>query len=124
MEDKIIENPHVSTGTRSRIKKSKNLPTLVNTLENEMRVEGHHLMEKRQKTLIDGPESADSTTIIEHLRAIDDRTYKVTEHFKNGIISDNRSVFTNMTEEEVKQFESDWSALWDPKIIAEELENF
>ena len=92
-----------------------------------MRVDGYHLIERKQKTLIDGAmdtESGDSTTIIEHVRTIDDRTYKVTEHFKNGFTTGNRSVETYMTEEEVKQFESDWSSLWEPKISADFLQNF
>ena len=109
MEDKIIENDQVSRRKRSKIEESKNLPILVNTLENEMRVNGHHLIERKKKTLIDGPESGDSTTIIEIVRVIDNRTYKVTEHVKNGFMIGNESVETCMTEAEVRQFESDWS---------------
>ena len=41
----------------------------------------------------------------------------------NGFTTGNRSVETNMTEEEVKQFESDWSSLWEPKKIADDLTN-
>merc|ERR1712223_2194460 len=74
-----------------------------------MRVNGHHLIERKKKTLIDGPESGDSTTIIEIVRVIDNRTYKVTEHVKNGFMIGNESVETCMTEAEVRQFESDWS---------------
>ena len=92
-----------------------------------MRVDGYHLIERKQKTVIDGTldteSGGDSTTIIEHVRTIDDRTYKVTEHFKNDSTTGNRSVETYMTEEEVEQFESDWSSLWEPKINVDELAN-
>ena len=100
MEDKIIEHHHVS-------------------LEHEMKVNGYYLFERKQKTY----SPTIDTTIIEHVRTIDERTFKVTEHFKNGVTTDNRSVETYMTEEEVKQFESDWSSLWEPKKIADDLSN-
>ena len=87
-----------------------------------MKVDGYHLLERKQKTVQDGTNTdSGESTIIEHVRTIDDRTYKVTEHFKNG--STTRTVETYMTEEEIKQFESDWSSLWEPQINVDELAN-
>ena len=122
MEDKIIGNPHVTLEHEMRVAGN----SAVTFVLASRRVEGYQLIEKKQKTLLDGTKtkSGDSMTIIEHVRTIDDRTHKVTEHFMNGFTTGNRSVeLTNMSEEEVKQFESDWSSLWKPEIIAEELAN-
>ena len=122
MEDKIIGNPHVTLEHEMRVAGN----SAVTLFLASRRVENHNLIEKKQKTLFDGTntESGDSKTIIEHIRTIDDRTYKVTEHFMNGFTTGNKSVETDMTEEEVKQFESDWSSLWEPKNIADEFVNF
>ena len=121
--DKIIRNHHGVGTLEHEMRVAGN--SAVTLFLASRRVENHNLIEKKQKTLFDGTntESGDSKTIIEHIRTIDDRTYKVTEHFMNGFTTGNKSVETDMTEEEVKQFESDWSSLWEPKINVDELAN-
>ena len=85
----IIENHHVVT------------------MEHELRVDGHHLIEKKQKTLIDGK---DETLV--HIRSIDEKSYKVTEINNGEDEALERQVESDMTEEEVNQFEEDWRNLW------------
>ena len=124
MEDKIIGNHHGVGTLEHEMRVAGN--SAVTFVLASRRVQNHNLIETKEKTLFEGTntESGDSKTIIEHIRTIDDRTYKVTEHFMNGFTTGNRSVETDMTEEEVKQFESDWSSLWEPKNIADEFANF
>ena len=122
--DKIIRNHHGVGTLEHEMRVAGN--SAVTFVLASRRVQNHNLIETKEKTLFEGTntESGDSKTIIEHIRTIDDRTYKVTEHFMNGFANGNRSVETDMTEEEVKQFESDWSSWWEPKTIVDELANF
>ena len=85
----------------------------------EMKVNGHQLIERREETLVD------HMTIVIHSRSIDDRSYAVTK-----TLTEDKDVVkvvteTRMTQEhhaklrcflckEVKQFEEDWSNLWNP----------
>ena len=51
----------------------------VSTLVHEMKVDGYHLVERKQQTNVD-PKASDNTpkmTIIIHSRSIDDRCYDV-----------------------------------------------
>ena len=98
--DKKIENHHVVTMTH------------------ELRVDGHHLIEKKQKTLIH-TDGIDETLVLVHLRSIDDKSYKVTE--TSGVPES--QVETDMDEDEVKKFEEDWTNLWDPEITQHEIKN-
>ena len=80
----------------------------------ELWVEGHHLIEKR-KTLIDGN---DKTLLLIHIRSIDDKLYKeVTE----ADVPESQ-VESDMTKDEVKKFEEDWSNFWNPVITKNEIE--
>ena len=85
----------------------------VDTMTHELRIDGHHLIEKKQKTLthIDG---IDKTLILVHFRSIDDKSYQVTETNYCGVPES--QVETDMAEEEVKKFEEDWTNLWYPKM--------
>ena len=93
---------------------------LVKTTMEQVEVEGFHLIERKSKTLIGGTYAGPYAMIIEHVRSIDDRTYKVTENFMNGY---QRTIETNMTEDEVKQFEDIWSENWEMKINVDEIAN-
>ena len=86
----------------------------------EMKGNGYHLIERREETLVD------HMTIVIHSRSIDDRSYAVTK-----TLTEDKDVVkvvteTRMTQEhhaklrcflckEVKQFEEDWSNLWNPR---------
>ncbi len=114
MSDKAIENKEACSVA----------PLIENhhvvTMEHELRVDGYHLIEKKQKTLMDGN---DETLVLVHIRSINEKSYKVTE-FNNG--EDDaleRQVESDMTEDEVKKFEEDWTNLWDPEITQNEIKN-
>ena len=91
---------------------------IVETTEQELRVDGHHLIDKKQKSFIDANALGNfyeagmffETMVVVHIRTIDDKSYKVTEI--NGYEVLERQVETDMTEDEVKQFEEDWTNLW------------
>ena len=87
------------------------------TLVREMKVNGFHLVERKQKTNVD-PKASDNTpkmTISVHSRSIDDRFYDVQETFTVGMDELDRVIETEMTPEEVETFEEDWSKLWNPQ---------
>ena len=86
------------------------------SMEHEMRVDGHHLMEKKQKSLVD------RTLVLVHIRSIDEKSYKVTEINNGEDEALERQVESDMTEDEVKQFEEDWTNLWNPDITQKEIE--
>ena len=95
------------------------------TYEHEMNVEGNHLVEKKQKTVIE-PKDAEQhgvTTVLVHIRSIGDRSVKVTEtthEFEEEgcerCEGPERVVETDMTEVEAQGFELDWQRLWAPKL--------
>ena len=80
------------------------------TTEHELRVDGRHLIEKKQ-TSIDGNERR---LVLVHIRSIDEKSYKVTKinHCNGEDVEEERQVESDMTEEEVNQFEEDWRNLW------------
>ena len=88
------------------------------TLVHEMKVNGHHLVERKQKTNVD-PKASDNTpkmTISIHSRSIDDRFYDVQETLTEGMDEPDRVIETEMTQEEVETFEEDWRNLWNPQV--------
>ena len=95
---------------------------IVETTEQELRVDGHHLIDKKQKSFIDANALGNfyeagmffETMVVVHIRTIDDKSYKVTEI--NGYEVLERQVETDMTEDEVKQFEEDWTNLWNRRL--------
>ena len=58
----------------------------------ELRVDCHHLIEKKQKTLLDGNDEKNLVSV--HFRSIDDKSYKVTEIIDEAM---ERQFETNMT---------------------------
>ena len=101
---------------------------IVETTEQELRVDGHHLIDKKQKIFIDA--NAIGTQIFQwernlmffetmdvvHIRTIDDKSYNVTEMVTGEDEALERQVETDMTEDEVKQFEEDWTNLWNRRL--------
>ena len=101
MSDKTIENHHVVTMTH------------------ELRIDGHHLIEKKQKNMIYGD---GKTIVLVHIRSIDDKSYKVTETNNGDDDALENQVETDMAKDEVKKFEEDWINLWNPDITKNEIE--
>ena len=88
----------------------------VTTLVHEMKVDGFHLVERKQKINVD-PMALDNTpkmTIINHSRSIDDRCYDVQKILTEGMAELDQVIETEMTQEEVEKFEEDWKNLWNP----------
>ena len=97
MSDKSIENHHVVMMTH------------------ELRIDGHHLIEKKHKAI----DSEDRWTFLVHIRSIDDKSYKVTESNNNfDDAAPETQVETDMAEDEVKKFEEDWTSLWNRGTIS------
>ena len=106
----------------------------ITTTVHEIKVNGYHLVEQKQETLID-PKASDSLpkmTILIHSRSIlsddpsiDDRCYVVQKNItKYEVIRTEGKKFldqneTEMTPEEVQKFEEDWRNLWKPQDKAE-----
>ena len=86
----------------------------------ELLVDRHHLIEKKQKTLMDGNDK--KTLVLVHIRSIDEKSYKVTEINNGEDEALERQVESDMTEDEVKQFEEDWTNMWNPDITQKEIE--
>ena len=85
------------------------------TVHETLTVNGYHLVDKKQQTLVD-PKASDNSpkmTIIIHSRSIDDRSYAVQWYHTEGN-DEERKVETEMTQEEVQRFEEDWCTLWNP----------
>ena len=51
-----------------------------------------------------------------HSRSINDRFYKVTEHLNNDKTVELRTVETEMSEEQIENFEIDWELYWKPAL--------
>ena len=114
-------------GTRTLVVLGSTIPLDNNTIEDtmtyELRIDGHHLILKSQKTLthIDGIDG--KTLILVESRSIDDKSHQVTLIMSFSIVFSDGGpwdpqpqVETDMTEDEVKKFEEDWTNLWDPEI--------
>ena len=96
----------------------------ITTLVHEMKVDGYHLVERKQKTNFN-PKASDDTpnmTIIIHSRSIDDRCYDVQETLTEGMDEAEQVIETEMTQEELERFEEDWSKLWNPQAKADSLD--
>ena len=96
----------------------------ITTLVHEMKVDGYHLVERKQKTNFN-PNASDDTpkmTIIIHSRSIDDRCYDVQETLTEGMDEAEQVIETEMTQEELERFEEDWSKLWNPQAKADSLD--
>ena len=88
--------------------------------EHELWVDGHHLKQKKETIQFS------RYLVSVHTRSIDQKSYKVTVIWPEArslcCCSDDddlrgpleRRVESDMTEDEVKQFEEDWTNLWNP----------
>ena len=91
------------------------------TMEHDLRSEGYYLSDKKQMTFVEqeGADPENSITpkiLMVHSRSIDDRFYKVTEHLNNDKTVELRNVETEMSEEEIENFEIDWELYWKPAL--------
>ena len=87
------------------------------TMVHGMKVNGYHLLERRQNSLVDPRVLKDSPklTIFVHFRSIDARTYSVIETLNEDGEILNQVIETHMNQQEVENFEEDWSNLWNPE---------
>ena len=88
---------------------SNEVANISETSCSEMKVNGYHLIERREETLVD------HMTIVIHSRSIDDRSYAVTKTLTEDKAVVKIVTETEMTHEEVEQFEEYWSNLWNPR---------
>ena len=90
------------------------------TMEHQIRIEGHHLLEKKQKIKsgIKSDFRGDKTIISIHIRSIDDKYIKVKEikHGESDIPERKVEMEPEMSEDEVKEFVEQWSRLWTPSL--------
>ena len=89
------------------------------TMEHDLRNEGYYLSDKKQMTVVEGVDPENSTTpkiLMVHSRSINDRFYKVTEHLNNRKNVELRTIETEMSEEEIENFEIDWELYWKPAL--------
>ena len=91
------------------------------TMTHELRIDGRHLIEKKQKNLIH-TDGNDKTLVLVHIRSIDDKSYKVTAINNGDNTAPETQVETDMAEDEVKKFEEDWTSLWNPDITKNDIE--
>lgn len=95
------------------------------TSVHEMKVDGHHLVEKKQKKIVFDPEGYDCEhrghrdIKLIHSRSIDDRSCDFFENLTNCKECMDRKVETEMTPDELQKFEEDWSNLWKPQYKPE-----
>ena len=97
----------------------ENTMSCVVDMTHELRIDGHHLIEKKQKNLIQN--GIDKTLVLVHIRSIDDKSYKVTSFAEINNDQDDfpePQVETDMAEDEVKKFEEDWTSLWNLGTIS------
>ena len=94
--------------------KSRNKPW---TMVHGMKVNDYHLLERKQNSLVDPRALEDSPkmTMFVHFRSIDARTYSVIETLNEDEEVLNQVIETHMNQQEVENFEEDWSNLWNPE---------
>ena len=99
------------------------LPEYIETLVQEMKVDGYHLVQKQQKTNVNPKDDTSKMQIIVHSRSIDDRCYDVqyTQIEGNDRVCEAQVIETEMTHEEVETFEEDWRKLWKPQAKTDKL---
>ena len=87
------------------------------TMVHGMKVNGYHLLERKQNSLVDLRASEDSPkmTMFVHFRSIDARTYSVIETLNENEEVLNQVIETHMNRQEVEEFEEDWNNLWNPE---------
>ena len=103
-----------------------NMENGITTMVHEMKMNGCHLVDRKQRTSMYDVHYYGAngyyghrrikTTVLIHSRFVDDRSYIVHETLKEGNDEPDRVVKTQMTQEEVERFEEDWINLWKPEI--------
>ena len=97
-----------------------NMENGITTMVHEMKMNGHHLMDRKQRTSMDivGTSTGltSKITVLIHSRFVDDRTYTVHETLTEGNDEPDQVITTQMTQEEVERFQEDWINLWKPEI--------
>ena len=88
----------------------------ITTMVHEMKMDGHHLVEKKERFSMDFGPYGHKITVLIHSRSLDERSYTVQENFIEGNDEPDRFVTTQMTQGEVEKFEEDWINLWKPEI--------
>ena len=88
---------------------SNEVAKISETVCSEMKVNGYHLIERREESLVD------HMTIVIHSRSIHGHSYAVIK-----TLTEDKDVVkivteTEMTHEQVEQFEEYWSNLWNPR---------
>ena len=83
----------------------------------KMEIDGHVLVNRKQKILIDTSDAQDKSmimAIITHTRKIDDRSISINESsiFGEAGVPKRWKEESRMTEEEIEQFEKDWEEIW------------
>ena len=103
-----------SNGEAKNLGKSWNKPW---TMVHGMKVNGYQLLERKQNFLVDPRASEDSPkmNMFVHFRSIDARNYSVIETLNEDEEVLNQVIETHMNQQEVENFEEDWSNLWNPE---------
>ena len=89
----------------------------ITTMVHEVKKDGHHLVERKQRTSMEYGPYGHKITVLIHSRSVDDLSYTVHETLTE--VNDDepdRVVTTQMTQEEVEKFEEDWINLWKPEV--------
>ena len=91
----------------------------IKTKKHEMKIDGHLLFDQVQKINVVPKKFPDGNkfTVLHHTRGIDGKTFKVTKIYMPDERSDliSRKIDTNMTQEELKQFQTDWDKAMEAK---------
>jgi hypothetical protein len=97
-----------------------NMENGITTMVHEMKMNGCHMVDKKQRTSmydVHYGHPRTKITVLIHSRFVDDRSYTVHETLTEGNDDEpDQVVITQMTQEEVERFEEDWINLWNPKI--------
>ena len=103
-----------SNGEAKNLGKSWNKPW---TMVHGMKVNGYHLLERKQNSLVELRASEDSPkmNMFVHFRSIDARTYSVIETLNEDEEVLNQVIETHMNRQDVEKFEEDWNNLWNPE---------
>ena len=92
-----------------------NMENGITTMIHELKMDGHHLVERKRRSSMDIVGTPKITILIQSL-FIDDRSYIVSDTHTEGNVEPIRVVTTQLTQEEVEKFKEDWINLWKPKI--------
>ena len=96
-----------------------NMENGITTMVHEMKMNGCHMVDKKQRTSmydVHYGHPRTKITVLIHSRFVDDRTYTVHETLTEGNDEPDRVITTQMTPEEVERFQEDWINLWKPEI--------